>query len=250
MITYEPWSWLISEYGAANGPVRTLKAALSEALFLLGLERNADVVVASSFAPLLRNANGNASRPCCGNQHNLLNFNATHLFATPSFYAQRMLRDSLGTHALATAVGSGITAAKAGGGLWGAQASTSNLSSPLMSVVLKLVNYAAVDQPVNITLSGLGDQKIAAVSADILTDIDPLAENTLDDPRRVQPRPMPMNRWQQINEQKTLWSPSRGSPELGDLPFPYGWVQIGSDSRKLEVHLPPWSLVIATVKLE
>lgn len=63
----------------------------SEALFLLGLERNADVVVASSFAPLLKNANGNASRPCCGSQHNLLNFNATHLFATPSFYVHRIL---------------------------------------------------------------------------------------------------------------------------------------------------------------
>eukprot|EP01043_Picozoa_sp_COSAG02_P034368 COSAG02_NODE_2398_length_8949_cov_423.229944_2_plen_92_part_00 len=41
-------------------------------------------------------------------------------------------------------------------------------------------------------LSGLGVQKITAMSADILTDVDPLAENTLDDPTRVQPRPMLM----------------------------------------------------------
>ena len=66
----------VGEYAAANGPVRTLRAAIAEALFLLGLERNADVVRAAAFAPLLSNVHGNASRPCCGNQHNLLNFNA------------------------------------------------------------------------------------------------------------------------------------------------------------------------------
>ncbi len=230
--------------------MRTLKAALSEALFLLGLERNADVVVASSFAPLLKNANGNASRPCCGNQHNLLNFNATHLFATPSFYVQRMLRETLGTHALTTTVGGGASATQSGGGLWGAQASTTNLSSPLMSVVVKLVNYAAAPQPVNITLSGLDPgQQIATVSADILTNVDPLAENTLDNPTKVQPQRMSMNRQQLANEKHNLWSSSRSSGLPDEVPQ-YGWFRIGSDRQGLEVTLQPWSLVIVTVKFE
>lgn len=219
---------------------------------MLGLERNADVVVASSFAPLLKNTNGNASRPCCGNQHNLLNFNASHLFATPSFYVQRMLRETLGTHVLATTVGGGASATQSGGGLWGAQASTTNFSSPLMSVVVKLVNYAAAPQPVNITLSGLGaGQHIATVSADILTDVDPLAENTLDDPTKVQPRPMPMNQQlnqQLANEKRNLWSSSRSSG-LDDI-HQYGRFRIGSDRQRLEVTLHPWSLVIMTVKFE
>eukprot|EP01043_Picozoa_sp_COSAG02_P027801 COSAG02_NODE_1655_length_11483_cov_3.754327_2_plen_188_part_00 len=135
-------------------------------------------------------------------------------------------------------------------GLWGAQASTTNLSSPLMSVVVKLVNYAAAPQPVNITLSGLdAGQQIATVSADILTNVDPLAENTLDNPTKVQPQRMSMNRQQLANEKHNLWSSSRSSGLPDDVPQ-YGWFRIGSDRQGLEVTLQPWSLVIVTVKFE
>ena len=220
--------------------MRTLKAAVAEALFLIGLERNADVVVASSFAPLLKNVNGNASRPCCGNQHNLVQFNATHLFATPSFYAQRMLSESLGTHALPTNVSGGATAQ---GALWSAQASTStsinasrsaSSSSSLSSssdfnVVVKLVNYQPAAQPVNITLDGLHPaQKVTAASAQVLTDADPLAENTLDQPLRVEP--------------KAMLGEDNGRGGGG------GFVISGRES----VHgvLPAWSVVVATLTIE
>ena len=223
--------------------MRTLKAAVAEALFLIGLERNADVVVASSFAPLLKNVNGNASRPCCGNQHNLVQFNATHLFATPSFYAQRMLSESLGTHALPTSVSGGATAQ---GALWSAQASTStsinasrsaSSSSSLSSssdfnVVVKLVNYQPAAQPVNITLDGLHPaQKVTAVSAQVLTDADPLAENTLDQPLRVEPKAM-------MGEDN-----GRGGGGGGG-----GFVISGREG----VHgvLPAWSVVVATLTIE
>ena len=217
-----------------------MKAAVAEALFLIGLERNADVVVASSFAPLLKNVNGNASRPCCGNQHNLVQFNATHLFATPSFYAQRMLSESLGTHALPTNVSGGATAQ---GALWSAQASTStsinasrsaSSSSSLSSssdfnVVVKLVNYQPAAQPVNITLDGLHPaQKVTAASAQVLTDADPLAENTLDQPLRVEP--------------KAMLGEDNGRGGGG------GFVISGRES----VHgvLPAWSVVVATLTIE
>ena len=52
----------VGEY-AANMPVRgvvhrSLRAAVAEALFMIGFERNADVVTASAFAPLLNNVHG------------------------------------------------------------------------------------------------------------------------------------------------------------------------------------------------
>ena len=224
--------------------MRTLKAAVAEALFLIGLERNADVVVASSFAPLLKNVNGNASRPCCGNQHNLVQFNATHLFATPSFYAQRMLSESMGTHALPTNVSGGATAQ---GALWSAQASTSTAinasrsasssssssslsSSSDFNVVVKLVNYQPAAQPVNITLDGLHPaQKVTAVRAQVLTDADPLAENTLDQPLRVEP--------------KAMMGEDNGRGGGGG-----GFVISGREG----VHgvLPAWSVVVATLTIE
>ena len=46
----------------------SLRAAVAEATFLIGLERNADVVVASSFAPLLNNVHGTRW------SYNLINF--------------------------------------------------------------------------------------------------------------------------------------------------------------------------------
>ena len=48
----------VGEYAANVGHQRTLRAALAEGIFLLGFERNADVVVATSFAPLLNNLKG------------------------------------------------------------------------------------------------------------------------------------------------------------------------------------------------
>ena len=63
----------------------SLRQALAEAIFLLGFERNADVVVASSFAPLCNNVNGTQW------SYNLFNFNASHMYALPSYHAQTLL---------------------------------------------------------------------------------------------------------------------------------------------------------------
>ena len=62
---------------------------MAEALFLIGLERNADVVVASSFAPLLNNVHGTRW------SYNLINFNASHTFVLPSYHVLALFRDTL-----------------------------------------------------------------------------------------------------------------------------------------------------------
>ena len=47
-----------------DGVVHTsLRAAVAEGLFMIGFERNADVVTASAFAPLLNHVNG-TQWPC------------------------------------------------------------------------------------------------------------------------------------------------------------------------------------------
>src|SRR5512141_2763575 len=50
--TVAPW-----EAGASAGPTPNLKAALGDAAFMTGLERNSDVVEMSCYAPLLVNVN-------------------------------------------------------------------------------------------------------------------------------------------------------------------------------------------------
>ena len=61
-----------------------LLAALGEAAFMTGMERNSDVVVLSSYAPLFANVNYKKWNP------DLINFNPSESYGTPSYYAQKM----------------------------------------------------------------------------------------------------------------------------------------------------------------
>ncbi|MCX8108758.1 MAG: alpha-N-arabinofuranosidase, partial [Verrucomicrobiae bacterium] len=73
------------EYAAHDTNRRNnLRSAIAEAAFITGLWRNADVVVMASYAPLFANANHVQWRP------NLIWFNNTNSYGTPSYYVQAM----------------------------------------------------------------------------------------------------------------------------------------------------------------
>jgi alpha-L-arabinofuranosidase len=61
-----------------------LIAAIGEAAFMTGMERNSDVVLLSSYAPLFANVNYKKWNP------DLINFNASESYGTPSYYVQKM----------------------------------------------------------------------------------------------------------------------------------------------------------------
>jgi alpha-L-arabinofuranosidase len=61
-----------------------LLAAVSEAAFLTGLERNSDIVLMSSYAPLFCRAGWQAWKP------NAIYFNQRNSYGTPSYWVQRM----------------------------------------------------------------------------------------------------------------------------------------------------------------
>ncbi len=67
--------------GCGNG---NLIAALSEAAFMTGMERNSDVVTMSSYAPLFANVDKKAWNP------DLIYFNSNKAAGTPSYYVQKM----------------------------------------------------------------------------------------------------------------------------------------------------------------
>jgi alpha-L-arabinofuranosidase len=82
---------------ASNGrgqgsPTSNLLAALGDAAFLGGLERNCDLVVMQCYAPLMVNVNPNARQW----QTNLIGFNALNSFGSASYYAQKMYSDNRG----------------------------------------------------------------------------------------------------------------------------------------------------------
>ena len=83
---------LVGEYAAREGsPTSTLAAALGEAAFLMGCERNSDVVTMTAYAPLWVNE----SEWQWGTD--LIGFNNTTSYASPSYYVQKMLSQNRGT---------------------------------------------------------------------------------------------------------------------------------------------------------
>ncbi len=93
------WEMYVGEY-ATNGGVGAgnMRAALADAVYILGMERNADLVKWSSYAPLLVNTN-DVDWPV-----NLINFDAAQSFGRISYYAIQLFSDNRADVNLTTAI--------------------------------------------------------------------------------------------------------------------------------------------------
>lgn len=72
----------------------TLEGALAEAAFLTGVERNADVVIMASYAPLLARVGYVQWAP------DMIWFDAKTAYGTPSYHVQKMYANNMGTYTL------------------------------------------------------------------------------------------------------------------------------------------------------
>ncbi len=91
----------VGEWASIEGnQTPTHQAALGDAAWLIGLERNSDLVVMEAYAPLLINMNPKAAQwPT-----NLIGYDATKSFGSPSFYVQSMFGKNTGDTVLPTTV--------------------------------------------------------------------------------------------------------------------------------------------------
>ncbi|MGA2866316.1 MAG: alpha-L-arabinofuranosidase C-terminal domain-containing protein [Verrucomicrobiota bacterium] len=81
----------VGEYAVTqNCGQGNLRGALGEAAFMTGLERNSDVVIMASYAPLFANVNYKRWNP------DLINFNSSRVYGTPSYYVQKMFAENRG----------------------------------------------------------------------------------------------------------------------------------------------------------
>lgn len=104
------------------------ECALSEAAFMTGLERNAEVVHMCSYAPLFAHAEGWQWTP------DLIWFDNLASYATPNYYVQKLFANYKGTHLLAATSGNEKLAGK--DGLYASSVWDKNSSE----VILKIVN--------------------------------------------------------------------------------------------------------------
>lgn len=68
-----------------------LAAAVGEAVFMCGMEKNSDIVPLNSYAPMFVNVNDRKWNP------DLINFNASEVYGIPSYYVQKMFANNIGT---------------------------------------------------------------------------------------------------------------------------------------------------------
>ena len=122
----------------------TLQNALGEAAFMTGLERNSDLVQLASYAPLFCNLNNPSWYP------DLIYFNGTNVFGTPSYYVQQMFSLNRGDVVLPTAV------AVSGNPLY----VSSSLIQSSGQIIIKTVNFN--NSPMSATFNVNGVTSIAS----------------------------------------------------------------------------------------
>jgi alpha-L-arabinofuranosidase len=87
----------IGEWASREGePTTNLHSALADAAFMAGMERNADVVEMSCYAPLLVNVNPGGMQW----QSNLIGYDVQASFGSPSYHVQKMFNNYLGNVSL------------------------------------------------------------------------------------------------------------------------------------------------------
>ena len=160
----------VGEYAACHGycGIGNLRAALGEAAFMTGLERNGDLVEMASFAPLFVNVR---------DRHwevDAIGFDTARCYGTPSYYVQQLFSVHRCAVILPCALRGGadndfaFVAGRAADG----------------DIVIKAVNMASSPYDLHITLEGA---RPAATGTAITLTGDPDAANTLIHPTAVAP---------------------------------------------------------------
>jgi len=111
----------VGEYACTSDCGRgNLKAALGEAAFMTGMERNSDIVVMASYAPLFVNVNDRRWNP------DAVCFDSAAWYGTPSYYVQKLFSEHRGDvvlpATLACPVAQPIGGGKVGLATWMTQA--------------------------------------------------------------------------------------------------------------------------------
>ncbi len=83
----------VGEYAVTSGfgDLGNMNAALGEAVYMMGMENNSDIVPLNSYAPIFVNENDAKWRP------DMIRFNSHRVMGTPSYYVQALMAQNVGT---------------------------------------------------------------------------------------------------------------------------------------------------------
>ena len=118
----------VGEYAVTSGfgNLGNMNAALGEAVYMMGMENNSDIVPLNSYAPIFVNENDARWRP------DMIRFSSNRVMGTPSYYVQMLMPQNIGTQVVKVsqtnpynAITKAITPkqSRVGYSAWGTQAS-------------------------------------------------------------------------------------------------------------------------------
>ena len=86
----------VGEYAVTQGfgNMGSLDAALGEAVYMMGIENNSDIVTMASYAPIFANLNNRMWAP------DMIQYTSAKVFGTPSYYVQNVMANNIGTRVL------------------------------------------------------------------------------------------------------------------------------------------------------
>jgi alpha-N-arabinofuranosidase len=163
----------VGEWATREGaPTPNMGAALGDAAWMTGLERNSDLIVMASYAPLLTNVNPGALQW----DTDLIGYNAVKSYGSPSYYAQVMFGEHLGNQVLNAQV--------TGAGPRFFASTTRDTATG--TIHLKLVNGSSAPQALRIQLNGIAEL-VKEAQLTTLRGNTPEETNSITDPGRILP---------------------------------------------------------------
>ncbi|HEY8967712.1 MAG TPA: alpha-L-arabinofuranosidase C-terminal domain-containing protein [Puia sp.] len=183
----------VGEWATREGyPTTNFNSALGDAAWMTGMERNSDLVIMASYAPLFVNVNPGGMQW----RSDLIGYDALTSFGSPSYYAQKLFSTHIGD-SVVRITSENIPAQRqkltAKDSAAGAQPKTidalffvATRDSRKGRVYIKMVNAQANPQPVRIDLEG--STKVARSGTEWVLKADsPEDTNTITQPDKIVP---------------------------------------------------------------
>ena len=183
----------VGEWATREGsPTTNMNAALGDAAWMTGMERNSDVVVMASYAPLFVNVSHGAMQW----PSDLIGYDALSSYGSPSYYAQKMFNTYLGDRIVPVSAQNIPTqtwhpAPRRNGTVPPAKQVpelffSATGASRKGAVYLKIVNASGTAQPLHIELKGAPTVSPEGTSV-VLKSANPGDTNTITDPVKIVP---------------------------------------------------------------
>ena len=189
----------VGEWATREGaPTTNLIAALGDAAWMTGMERNSDIIIMSCYAPLFVNVNtATATAPKAWQwDSDLIGYNALNSYGSPSYYVQKLFSQYLGNRIVPVTVENIPMQERRMSKRDSAEKITPKPVPTVFysasknekdgTVYLKLVNTTGKAQPVQVNLKGVAN--VSANAKEIVIKGDkPDDTNSITDPEKIIP---------------------------------------------------------------